>query len=128
MFPQPDSGLAIPSFLPGDDPIAILNKEMTMAGLQCNKCRGDRVRVLEVMDHRVMLLIQEVTMQQVQGVTEMMVLMQLIRQGLSVATTVRVKAQESGVVLDEEQLAFLANPGVAQGSNIQTTMLVNAAF
>ncbi|GJV49471.1 retrovirus-related pol polyprotein from transposon TNT 1-94 [Tanacetum coccineum] len=28
-FPQLDSGLAVPSFLPGDDPIACLNKAMT---------------------------------------------------------------------------------------------------
>ncbi|GJR94699.1 hypothetical protein Tco_0266873 [Tanacetum coccineum] len=36
--------------------------------------------------------------------------MQLVNQGLLSVTTVRVKAQESGQVLDEEQLAFLADP------------------
>ncbi|GKD67595.1 hypothetical protein Tco_1321685 [Tanacetum coccineum] len=29
MFPQLDSGLDVPSFLPGDDPIASINKAMT---------------------------------------------------------------------------------------------------
>ncbi|GKF52286.1 hypothetical protein Tco_0148753, partial [Tanacetum coccineum] len=75
-FPQTNSGLVIPSFLPGDDPIASLNKAIAflttaitsrfpptnnqlrtssnpqnkiplkMVGLHSNKCRGDRVRVL----------------------------------------------------------------------------------
>ncbi|GJT46668.1 hypothetical protein Tco_0955383 [Tanacetum coccineum] len=82
VFPHLDSGLAIPSFLPSDDPIASLNKSMAfisttipyvilppttnlgylliqetnlpfkMVRLQCNKYRGDRVRVLQVMDHK----------------------------------------------------------------------------
>ncbi|GJX72753.1 retrovirus-related pol polyprotein from transposon TNT 1-94 [Tanacetum coccineum] len=44
-FPQLDSGLAVPSFLPGDDPIACLNKEMAfmstvMASLQGRQCQS----------------------------------------------------------------------------------------
>ncbi|GKF64234.1 putative ribonuclease H-like domain-containing protein [Tanacetum coccineum] len=39
-----------------------------------------------------------------------------------------VQAQESGIVLDEEQLAFLADLGVAQGPDTQTTLPINAAF
>nr|GEV79697.1 hypothetical protein [Tanacetum cinerariifolium] len=34
MFPQLDSSLAIPSFLPGDDPIASLNKAMTFISIK----------------------------------------------------------------------------------------------
>ncbi|GJU59018.1 hypothetical protein Tco_1236784 [Tanacetum coccineum] len=34
MFPQLDSGLAVPSFLPGDDSIYSLNKEMNVLGRQ----------------------------------------------------------------------------------------------
>ncbi|GKB12965.1 hypothetical protein Tco_0846888 [Tanacetum coccineum] len=35
---------------------------------------------------------------------------------------------ESGVVLDEEQLAFLADPGVALGPDTQTIFSINAIF
>ncbi|GJS81405.1 integrase, catalytic region, zinc finger, CCHC-type containing protein [Tanacetum coccineum] len=39
-----------------------------------------------------------------------------------------VQAQESGQVLDEEQLAFLADPRVADGQATQTIITHNAAF
>nr|GEY45342.1 hypothetical protein [Tanacetum cinerariifolium] len=39
-----------------------------------------------------------------------------------------VEAHESSQVLDEEQLAFLADPGFAVGQDTQTTMPLNAAF
>ncbi|GJW89059.1 hypothetical protein Tco_0164399 [Tanacetum coccineum] len=39
-----------------------------------------------------------------------------------------VQAQESGQVLDEEQLAFLADPRVADGQATQRTITYNAAF
>ncbi|GJS30694.1 hypothetical protein Tco_0491314 [Tanacetum coccineum] len=107
-FSQLDPGRAVLLFLPGNDPIASFNKAMAflttaitfvflqpttssehlpiqetklpfkMVGLQSNKCRGDRVRVL--------------------------------------------------LVLDEEQLAFLADPGVVESQDTQTTIIHNAAF
>ncbi|GJR60570.1 retrovirus-related pol polyprotein from transposon TNT 1-94 [Tanacetum coccineum] len=39
-----------------------------------------------------------------------------------------VQAQEVGQVLDEEQLAFLADPGIPDGQAIQITIPQNAAF
>ncbi|GJT08684.1 hypothetical protein Tco_0843146 [Tanacetum coccineum] len=39
-----------------------------------------------------------------------------------------VQAQEEGQVLDEEQLAFLADPGIPDGQAIQTIIRQNAAF
>ncbi|GJW27599.1 hypothetical protein Tco_0044474 [Tanacetum coccineum] len=38
------------------------------------------------------------------------------------------EAHESGQVLDEDQLAFLADPGIPNGQAAQTTILNNAAF
>ncbi|GJR13747.1 hypothetical protein Tco_0796399 [Tanacetum coccineum] len=38
------------------------------------------------------------------------------------------EAQESGQILDEEQLAFLTDPGSLDGQTAQTTILNNAAF
>ncbi|GJS46461.1 hypothetical protein Tco_0596582 [Tanacetum coccineum] len=76
-FLQLDAGLAVPSFLPGDDPFAKTKLPFRMVGLQFNKFRGDKVRVL--------------------------------------------------LVLDGEQLAFLADPRVAEGQDTQITMPHNAA-
>ncbi|GJV98950.1 hypothetical protein Tco_1554202 [Tanacetum coccineum] len=39
-----------------------------------------------------------------------------------------IQAQESGQELDEEQLAFLADPGIPYGQAIQTTIPQNVAF
>nr|GEV72655.1 hypothetical protein [Tanacetum cinerariifolium] len=75
-----------------------------MAGLLFNKCKGDRVRVLLVRELREML--------QVQGET-----MQLVKQGLL-----------SVIILDEEELAFLADPGITDCHDVQPTIIHNAAF
>nr|GEV43556.1 hypothetical protein [Tanacetum cinerariifolium] len=37
-------------------------------------------------------------------------------------------APEAGQILDDEQLAFLADPGILNGQAVQTTILNNAAF
>ncbi|GJV02474.1 hypothetical protein Tco_1336043 [Tanacetum coccineum] len=79
--PLVDSNFAVPVFSPGDDPIAYLNKAMAflgspqpiinlalpriqetkplfkMVGSQCNKYRGDKVKVILVLGIRVMLLV-----------------------------------------------------------------------
>ncbi|GJY32911.1 hypothetical protein Tco_0417380 [Tanacetum coccineum] len=39
-----------------------------------------------------------------------------------------VEAQESGQILDEEKLAFLADPGIPDGQAAQTTILNTAAL
>nr|GEU63114.1 hypothetical protein [Tanacetum cinerariifolium] len=49
-FPQLDSGLAVPSFLPDDLPIQETRLPFKMVGLQSNKSRGDMVRVLLIDD------------------------------------------------------------------------------
>nr|GEW31499.1 retrovirus-related Pol polyprotein from transposon TNT 1-94 [Tanacetum cinerariifolium] len=87
-----------------------------------------------------------VTVQQVQGrqgqnyyglrIREMLLvqgeILQVDRQELLNATTAKVKdmwleAQEAGQILDEEQLAFLADPGIPAGQ-AQTIIPHNAAF
>ncbi|GJX90682.1 hypothetical protein Tco_0344008 [Tanacetum coccineum] len=117
-FPQLDSGLSAPMFTQGDDPIAYLNKAMAF--------------LLAIAALRV-------TVQQVQG-----------RQGQSYAGTgykdnatssggnnvggqardkaMLAEAQESSQILDEEQQAFLADPGIPDGQAAQTTIPNNAAF
>ncbi|GJY27707.1 hypothetical protein Tco_0403474 [Tanacetum coccineum] len=81
-----------------------------MAGLQCRTCRGDKVRVLQIIDQRVLLLAQ--------GKEKLV-------QGEDAASS-GMGIEE--IVLDEEQLAFLADPRVAQGPDTQTKLPINAAF
>ncbi|GJV23551.1 retrovirus-related pol polyprotein from transposon TNT 1-94 [Tanacetum coccineum] len=113
-FPSLDSGLIVPVFTQGDDPIAYLNKAMAFL-----------LAVATIQDSRV-------TVQQVQG-----------RQGQSYAGTgykgnaTSSRGNNAGgqarVVncyncQDEEELAFLADLGIPDGQTAQTTILNNAAF
>ncbi|GKD11025.1 hypothetical protein Tco_1190710 [Tanacetum coccineum] len=96
----------VPVFSPGDNPIACLNKAMAF--------------LTAIASSRVMLLVLGETMQ-------------VDMQGLLNATTIKDKAmlaeaQEAGQVLNEEKLAFLADPGVPDGQAIQTIIPNNTAF
>ncbi|GKD81012.1 hypothetical protein Tco_1347851, partial [Tanacetum coccineum] len=134
-FPQLYSGLAIPSFLPGDDPIACLKKAMAFKlTVMASRFPSTNNQLRTSSNPRNQATIQDgrVTVQQVQG-----------RQGQSFAgmgnkgnaTSSRgnnaagqERAHESGKELDEEQLEFLADPRVADSQDIQTIIPKNAAF
>ncbi|GJZ05252.1 hypothetical protein Tco_0538527 [Tanacetum coccineum] len=134
-FPQLDSGLAVPSFLPGEDPIAYLNKAMTfMLNIMASRFPSTNNQLRTSSNLRNQATIQDgmVTVQQVQR-----------RQGQSFAgigtkgnvTSFRgnnaagqARAQEFGQVLDEDQLAFLVDPGIAESQVTQTTIPQNVAF
>ncbi|GJT45845.1 hypothetical protein Tco_0954560 [Tanacetum coccineum] len=109
-LPLADSGLVVPVFSLGDDPIACLNKAMTFLTVVASS-RGDKDKVILVLVIKEMLLVLGETMQ-------------VDRQGLLNATTVKVK----DIWLDEEQLAFLADLGVPDGQAVQTIIPNNAAF
>ncbi|GJY23615.1 hypothetical protein Tco_0397273 [Tanacetum coccineum] len=136
-----DSGFVVPVFFPRDDPIACLNKAMAFLTVVASS-RGDKVKIILVLVIRVMLLVLGETMQ-------------VDKQGLLNAITVNVKdiwlgnalslsdqgmqhgirkkemlaeAQEARLILDEEQLAFLVNPGVPDGQAVQAIILNNDAF
>ncbi|GJR12951.1 retrovirus-related pol polyprotein from transposon TNT 1-94 [Tanacetum coccineum] len=90
-----------------------------MAGLPCNKFRRDKGKIILVLLIRAMLLVQGE-------------ILQVDRQELLDATTAKEKAmlaeaQEAGQILDEEQLAFLADLGVPadQAHTIILTMLLS---
>nr|GEU56436.1 retrovirus-related Pol polyprotein from transposon TNT 1-94 [Tanacetum cinerariifolium] len=134
-------GLAVLVFNQGDDPIACLNKAMAFMsaiassrfpltnnqlktsfnlrnqitnqdGISlCNKFKGGKCRVILVQETMEML--------QVQGQT-----MQVVRQGLLNAIIIK----ESDQVLDEEQLAFLANPRIIDCHDVQPIIIHNATF
>nr|GEU93915.1 hypothetical protein [Tanacetum cinerariifolium] len=74
-----------------------------MAGLLFNKCKEDRVRVLMV--HGIREMLQDLREKMMQ-----------VKQGL--LSVIIVRAHEAGLVLDEEQLAFLADLGIPNGQAI----------
>ncbi|GJX66875.1 hypothetical protein Tco_0302602 [Tanacetum coccineum] len=141
--PFVDSGFAVPVFSLGDDPIACLNKAMAfLTAVASSRFPTTNNQLRTSSNPRNQATIQDgrVTVQQVQG-----------RQGQnysgttykSNATNLRgnntsgqarvvrcyncQEAQEVGQILDEEQLAFLADPGIL-ADQAQTIIPYNAAF
>ncbi|GJU48783.1 hypothetical protein Tco_1218338 [Tanacetum coccineum] len=114
-FPQLDSGLVVPMFTQGDDPIACLNKEMAfLSDVAALRFHSTNNQLRTSSNPRNQATIQDgrVTVQQ-EG-----------RPGLLNAIIVK----ESGQILDEEQLAFLADPDIPNGQATQTTIPNNVAF
>ncbi|GJY18223.1 reverse transcriptase domain-containing protein [Tanacetum coccineum] len=125
LVPQCDS-LDVPMFQQGEDPIECINKAMAFLSAVASRNQAT------IQDGRV-------TVQQVQG-----------RQNQSyagtgnrgIATTSKgnvaasqpreklmlAKAQEAGQILDEEQLAFLADFGISEAPVAQQTIPQNSAF
>ncbi|GKE42921.1 hypothetical protein Tco_1470205, partial [Tanacetum coccineum] len=138
-----DSGLAVLVFNQGDDPIACLNKAMAfLIAVASSRFLSTNNQLRNSSNPRNQATIQDdkVTVQQVQG-----------RQGQSYAgeghmarqctqpkrprnaawfkeKAMLAEAQEAGQILDEEQLAFLTDPGILDGQTAQTTIPNTAAF
>ncbi|GKE91726.1 hypothetical protein Tco_1572821, partial [Tanacetum coccineum] len=126
-LPLVDSGFAIPIFSPGDDPIACLNKAMAFLTAIASSSNATSSRGNNASGHA-----RVVKCYNCQGEGHM------ARQctqpkGPRNAAWYKDKAmldeaQEAGQILDEEQLAFLANPEVPDGQAIQIIIPNNAAF
>ncbi|GJT08703.1 retrovirus-related pol polyprotein from transposon TNT 1-94 [Tanacetum coccineum] len=114
--------LAVPTFLPSDDPIACMNKEMEFLSVVFSpRYPSTNNQLISSFNPRNQATVQDsgVTVQQVQG-----------RQGQNVVgleSQRNASAQAEGKELDEEQLAFLADPRVTDGQVAQT-ITHNAAF
>ncbi|GJW33501.1 hypothetical protein Tco_0053533 [Tanacetum coccineum] len=74
-----------------------------MAGSQCNKYRGDKVKVILVLGHMARQCTQPKRPKNASWYKEKAML---------------AEAQEAGYILDEKQLAFLADPGVPDGQAV----------
>ncbi|GKE63910.1 hypothetical protein Tco_1514277 [Tanacetum coccineum] len=121
--PLVDSGFAVHVFSQGDDLIACLNKAMAfLSTVASSRFPSTNNQLRTSSNPRKHATIQDVLGESIQ----------VDRQGLLNATTVKVKdiwlAQEARQILDEEQLAFLADPGVPDGQVVQTIILNNVAF
>ncbi|GJS18547.1 hypothetical protein Tco_0413019 [Tanacetum coccineum] len=141
--PLVDSGFAVLVFSPGDDPIACLNKSMAfLTAIASSRfpSTNNQLRISSNPRNQANIQDGRVTMQQVQG-----------RQGQSYSgeghmarqctqpkrprnatwyneKEMLAEVQEAGQILDEEKLAFLADPGVPDGQVVQTIIPNNAAF
>ncbi|GJW88828.1 integrase, catalytic region, zinc finger, CCHC-type containing protein [Tanacetum coccineum] len=124
-------GLAVPTFLPYDDPIACINKAIAFLSAVFSLCYPSTNKKLESSSNpRNQATIQDgrVTVQQVQG-----------RQGQNVVGSgsqgnaaglqgnTSGQANAKGKELDKEQLPFLVDPKAAYGQVAQT-ITHNAAF
>nr|GEX77409.1 retrotransposon protein, putative, Ty3-gypsy subclass [Tanacetum cinerariifolium] len=98
--PFVDSGLAVPVFSPGDDPIACLNKAMAFLTAVASS-RGDKGKIILPKRQRNATWYKEKAM--------------------------LAEAQEARQILDEEQLAFLADLEILAGQ-AQIIIPHNAAF
>ncbi|GJW50766.1 hypothetical protein Tco_0092117 [Tanacetum coccineum] len=128
-FPQIDSGLAVPVFKQGDDPIDAINKMMSfLSTVVTSRFPSTNNQLRNSSNPRQQATIHDGRVT-VQPLIKVMLLvlgetMQVDRLRLLNATTVK----EAGQILDEEQLKFLADPGVPNGQAIQTIISNNATF
>ncbi|GJX83413.1 retrovirus-related pol polyprotein from transposon TNT 1-94 [Tanacetum coccineum] len=170
--PFVDSGLAIPVFSPGDDPIACLNKAMAfLTAVASSRFPSTNNQLRTSSNPRNQATIQDgrVTVQQVQrrqgqsysgngykgnatssggtnasGQARVVKFYNCQGEGHMARQCTQPKrprndawfkdkallaeAQEAGQILDEEQLAFLADLGIPDGQAVQTIIPNNAAF
>ncbi|GKB18606.1 retrovirus-related pol polyprotein from transposon TNT 1-94 [Tanacetum coccineum] len=122
-FPQLDSGLAVPSFLPGDDPIACLNKVMAFISTMMAS------RFLQSITNSKHLPIQETKLPfKMAGLRALREILLQVKQGLLSVIIVRVKGIWQGSALSLRGQGILHDPGIPDGQAIQTTIPQNAAF
>nr|GFB50638.1 hypothetical protein [Tanacetum cinerariifolium] len=142
-----DSGLAVPIFKQGDDPIDAINKMMSfLSTVVTSYFPSTNNQLKNSSNPRQQATIHDgrVTVQPLQG-DQILMLLVLQEQGLILqeregglqrkrdATWFRdkvllVKAQGNGKVLNEEELKFLADPGIAEGPVTQSVITHNAAY
>ncbi|GJT11680.1 retrovirus-related pol polyprotein from transposon TNT 1-94 [Tanacetum coccineum] len=132
-FPQIDSGLAVLVFKQGDDPIDAINKMMSfMSTVVTSRFPTTNNQLRNSSNPRQQATIHDgrVIFQPVQGrQSSFAVGTSGTRANISGAGgNNSVEAQGSGKVLNEEELAFLADPRVAEGPVTQTVITHNAAY
>ncbi|GJY81928.1 hypothetical protein Tco_0494679 [Tanacetum coccineum] len=125
--PLIDSGLAVPMFKQGDYPIDAINKMMSfMSTVVSSRFPTTNNQLINSSNLRQQATIHDgrVTIQLVQG-----------RQNSFATSTsgtrdkvLLVEAQGKGKVLNEEELEFLADPGVAEVSVTQSVITHNATY
>ncbi|GJY74514.1 hypothetical protein Tco_0478945 [Tanacetum coccineum] len=139
-FPQLDLGLTVPMFKQGDDPIDVINHMMSFLSdvvtsrypTTNNQLRNlsNPQKQATINDGRVTLqLVQKRQIYFATGTTRTVEAI-LGNRGLLFVTTAKGKdtSQANGQILHEEELAFLADPGITEGQATQTVITHNAAY
>ncbi|GJU34065.1 hypothetical protein Tco_1182419 [Tanacetum coccineum] len=122
-FSQQDSGLIVPVFQKGDDPIDAINHMMSsnhrqqatiiIEELHYNQFRGDKLLLLTGEGHMSRQCTKPKRKRDDSWFKEKVLL---------------VQAQAHGQILNEEELAFLADPDILEGQSTQTVITHNAAY
>ncbi|GJZ89863.1 hypothetical protein Tco_0661790 [Tanacetum coccineum] len=135
-FPQLDSGLAIPMFQQGEDPIKCISKAMVFLPVVASRFPTSNNQLRTSSNPRNQATIQDgrVTVQQVQR-RQIQSYVGTGNRGIATtskgnyaASQLNTKVQEAGQILDEEQLVFLADPGMDEALVAQQTIPQNSAF
>ncbi|GKF00847.1 hypothetical protein Tco_0027770, partial [Tanacetum coccineum] len=125
-FPQPDSGLIVPVFKKGDDPIDSINHMMSFLSAVVTSrypITNNQLRNLSNPRKQATISDGRVTLQLVQG--------RQISFAMGTSRTYTPGArrtQANSQILHEEELAFLADPGIIEGQATQTVITHNAAY
>nr|GEU90874.1 hypothetical protein [Tanacetum cinerariifolium] len=116
-FSQPDSGLIVPVFQKGDDPIDAINHMISFLAV---------------------VVTSRVTVQPIQGRHTSLATGHMSKQCTKLKRkrdeswfkdkVLLVQAQVNGQILHEEELAFLADPGIAEAQTTQNVITHNAAY
>ncbi|GJX70762.1 hypothetical protein Tco_0307933 [Tanacetum coccineum] len=139
-FPQIDSCLPVPVFKQGDDPINVINKMMSFLSTVVTSyfpTTNNQQRNSSNPRQQATILDERVTVQPVQG--DKLHLLLVTSQDILNLKRKRdttwfrdkvllVEAQGNGKVLNEEELEFLADTGVAEGPVTHTVITHNAVY
>ncbi|GKC75121.1 retrovirus-related pol polyprotein from transposon TNT 1-94 [Tanacetum coccineum] len=133
-FPQLDSGLAVPTFQQGEDLIECINKAMAFLSAMASSFAGTGNRGISTTSRGNYAAGQPrvVKCYNYQGEGHMARQCTQPKRPRN-ATWFKEKlmlaeAQEAGQILDEEQLAFLADPRISEAPISQQTIPQNSAF
>nr|GEX03316.1 hypothetical protein [Tanacetum cinerariifolium] len=122
-FPQLDSGLTVLVFKQGNDPIDTINHMMSFLSVVVTSrylTTKNQLRNSSNARQQSIINDERVTLQPVQGRKR--------DDSWFKDKVFLVQAQTNGQILHEEELAFLADPGIAEGQATQTVITHNAAY
>nr|GEU85357.1 integrase, catalytic region, zinc finger, CCHC-type, peptidase aspartic, catalytic [Tanacetum cinerariifolium] len=142
-FPSLDLGLTVPVFKQGEDPIDAINHMMSFLSAVVTSrypTTNNRLRISSNPRQQATINDGRITLQPVQG---RQIYFALGEGYMSKQCTkpkrkqddswfkhkvLLVQAQANGQILHKEELAFLADPGIAEGQATQTVITHNAAY
>ncbi|GJV74768.1 hypothetical protein Tco_1506352 [Tanacetum coccineum] len=136
-FPQLDSGLTVPVFKQGNNPIDAINHIMSFLSIVITSrypTTNNQLRNSSNPRQQATINDERVTLQPLQGkqISFATGTTRTYTPGASRSNSTRKQrtfiSQANGQILQEEELAFLADPGTAEGQATQIVITHNAAY